>query len=235
MPDELKNIFFARLYGRCRINDEADGDPLRVWDFMSHKFNNALLTAPHQVHGTTVITADNNHSLPLREDADGVFIGSHSKCCGSLRFADCTPVVIAGTKPSPWMLLLHSGFVGTMKNISGKALAEVTGNKDGKVWAWIGPGMSFANYSRNKDDNRTKEALSIFAHKNVAERDGLIYFDVQGQIEHQLEEAEVISRNIFRYYACTFENSDVFYSYRSGDVKKRIFLIGGDTTILNQA
>ncbi len=58
----------------------------------------------------------------------------------SLRFADCCPVVIASDSPEPWMLLLHSGFVGTVKNIVGRSLAGLSGNKpDGRAKG-SGPG-----------------------------------------------------------------------------------------------
>ncbi len=237
MPDALKDVFFAELYTRNKINDRADGDPQKVWSEISHKFGNAKLTAPHQVHGTEVITACGDNALPARFDADGVLIESRNSCCGSLRFADCTPVVIAGLSPLPWMMLLHSGFAGTMKNISASALSRYShrcsnDDKD-NIWAWIGPGMSFANYSRNKDDEKTKEALSIFSRYNCLEKNGHVYFDVQGQIFCQLKEAGLKCDNIFRYDACTFENNDKFYSYRGGDSLCRMFLVGGYTTILN--
>jgi Uncharacterized conserved protein len=89
------------------------------------------LVAPYQVHGTTIIPSSSSFALPLRPEADGVLIDTSSNSMASLRFADCCPVVIAAYSPEPWMLLLHSGFIGTAKNIVGRSLAGLSENKPG--------------------------------------------------------------------------------------------------------
>ena len=96
MPSVLRESFFAKLYARGALNDAAEGDPETVWKALSACYNNRPLVAPRQVHGVNIIEADGGRTLPQRPDADGVFIEDGAHPLASLRFADCTPVVIAG-------------------------------------------------------------------------------------------------------------------------------------------
>ncbi len=234
MPEELKGIFQASMYARGAVMDAADGDPERIWDNMSYNYNNVKLVAPQQIHGTDIISADKEYSLPFRPEADGVLIKENSECLASLRFADCTPVIVSGIDPKPWMLILHSGFVGTMKNITFKSISNLhsqfTPNFKDKIWAWIGPGICRKCYSRKKDDPTTESAMKIFSALNYYEKDNLIYFDIQKQIKEQLIYSCVPCSNIFIFDSCTYCSSDLFYSYRGGDTKRRIFLLAGNTT-----
>ncbi|MCE5201416.1 MAG: polyphenol oxidase family protein [Synergistaceae bacterium] len=234
LPDEIRDVFFASLYGRGWINDAAEGDPLKVWDFMSHNFNNVNLVAPHQVHGTDIIPAERRYSIPLRPEADGVFLNGSSDCFASLRFADCVPAVIAGITPEPWMLLLHSGFSGTVKNIISSGISAVIKHFDtnpaGRMWAWIGPCICKKCYSRRKEDPNTARAVESFSVSNTFESSGLVHFDIQNQIRDQLIESNIAKDSIYMYKSCTLCNRDIFYSYRGGDEKNRIFLLAGNAT-----
>ena len=137
-PDGLDRHFFARMYCRGELMDRAGGGPELIWRSLSSNFNNIKLVAPHQVHGTHVIPADSSFALPLRPEADGVMIVPGSDSLASLRFADCCPVVIASDSPVPWMLMLHSGFAGTAKNIVRSALSSISG--------WYGEAMGKRTY-----------------------------------------------------------------------------------------
>lgn len=168
MPRELEGKFFARLYARGPLNDEALGDPARVWAALSAEYGGRPLAAPHQVHGVNIIEASEREALPLRSEADGIFIGADCRALASLRFADCTPVVIAGAGGEPWMMILHSGFKGTLLNISAAALERFCGGRaGGKIWAWIGPRIGACCYSRRTDDPVTREALAKFSQAGV--------------------------------------------------------------------
>lgn len=233
MPEELKDIFYAKLYCRSSLMDISEGDPVRIWDLMSCNFNNIKLVAPHQVHGTNIINADNKYSLPLRPEADGVYINQNSDCPASLRFADCTPVVVVGLLPEPWMVILHSGFTGTMKNIIHHAIAPLSANLkplSAQTWAWIGPSICKKCYSRRSTDPKTEEAISKFSAVNYYEKEDMIYFDIKNQLVLQLMQTGVPCDNIYKFEACTFCDRDIFYSYRGGDINRRNFLLAGNTT-----
>lgn len=234
MPEELKNVFFASVYCRGELMDSTEGDPEKIWEILSSNFNNTGLVAPYQVHGTQVITSSSSFALPLRPEADGVLIEASSDSMASLRFADCCPVVIASDSPAPWMLLLHSGFVGTVKNIVGRSLAGLYENRPGskseRITAWIGPCICRDCYSRKMEDPSTQNALTVFSPDNYLKKNGMTYFDIRGEIKRQLMQCSVPYDNIYEVESCTCCNNDLYYSYRAGDEKARIFLLGGNTT-----
>lgn len=231
MPSVLRESFFAKLYARGALNDAAEGDPETVWKALSACYNNRPLVAPRQVHGVNIIEADCGQILPQRPDADGVFIEDGAYPLASLRFADCTPVVIAGAAKRPWMAALHSGFKGTLQNIASAAvklaLAKHPGQHPGEMWAWIGPAIGGECYSRRREDPTTELAVRSFAPENVSENSEGFNFDIKGQIARQLIEIGLIYDKIYMYDCCTCCRSDYFYSYRAGDEKKRIFLLAG--------
>lgn len=168
MPRELEGKFFARLYARGPLNDEAEGDPARVWASLAPEYEGRPLVAPHQVHGVKIIEASKCETLPLRSEADGVFIREGDYALASLRFADCAPVVAAHAGEESWMAVLHSGFKGTLQNISAAALERFGGTRgSGKTWAWIGPCIGPCCYSRREDDPATREALAKFSPDSV--------------------------------------------------------------------
>ena len=234
MPEELKFHFKASLYCRGGILDISEGNPEKIWSVMSSNFNNIELVAPHQVHGTKVIPSTSSYALPLRPQADGVLITPSSDSMASLRFADCTPVVLASIYPEPWMLLLHSGFVGTMKNIAGKSLSDLSEKgpllKGEKIWAWIGPCICKDCYSRKIDDPSTQNALKVFSPENYCEKNEMVYFDIRGEIKRALMRCGVPCDNIYETADCTSCRSNFYYSYRAGDERARIFLLAGNTT-----
>ena len=235
-PEQLKAVFFARLYGKGSVCEGRNGEQDKIWQDLSYNYNSMQLVAPKQVHGVNIIPAVKQHALPLREEADGVFIDKSSDCLGSLRFADCTPLVMASSEPAPWLLLLHSGFVGTMKNIAAAGLAYAAKRfcrripADG-VWAWIGPGICGKCYSRKTaGDAITDRALIIFSQENYVKAGEYCFFDIHGQIRRQLLDIGVSPAQTFSCDSCTNCGGEPLYSYRRGDKNNRIFLLAGNAT-----
>ena len=190
MPPILQSAFFSRLYCRGALCDSAEGSPLKTWRQLAPEYGSNKIAAPTQVHGTHIIEAGSAAALPDREEADGILIESGDSALGSLRFADCTPVVIAGIAgDTPWLVMLHSGFQGTLKNICAhaakKVFAKYPMQRPGEIWAWIGPAIGPECYSRKLDDPATAKALAIFQKENILE-DGedsdTCRFDIKGEI-----------------------------------------------------
>ena len=237
MPQQLRRYFFARLYAKGKMNDEAAGDPEKVWRVLAEEYGNVPLVAPLQVHGTNIITADKNNSLPLRPEADGVLLTELSSAFASLRFADCVPVVTAGIAEEPWLYLLHSGFKGTLQNIAAAALSNARqrfGHFDkNRIWAWICPGIGAECYSRRKDDPSAVKASNLFSAESVFEEEEYFRFDLKKEIASQILAFGVPAENIYTFDCCTSCRRDLFYSYRAGDAEKRIFLLAGMPKNLN--
>lgn len=220
---------FVRLFLRSPVMDRAGGDPALSREFISGDFPvTSSLTAPRQVHGTEIVTASKNTSLPQRPSADGVLL-EESGIEGSLRFADCFPVVLGSNFPAPWMALLHSGYKGVVKNIAGQTCSDLfrsRGAIPSKTWAWIGPGISVSHYFRKKGETWTEKGKSSFSPDNMQESKDAIFFDLGAQIRTQLLEAGVQDEMICTIPLCTFRDYDVCYSYRRGDRENRMFLLG---------
>lgn len=231
MPQSLNRYFFASLYARGKMNEEAAGDPEAVWRVLGKRYGRIPLVAPYQVHGTNIIEADKKYSLPLRPEADGISLTKHSSAFASLRFADCAPVVIAGLAEEPWLYILHSGFKGTLQNISSVALKKAESTYSlfdaDNVWAWICPSIGAECYSRRKDDPSAISASDLFSAESVFEEDEFFRFDLKKEIAYQIRAFGVPEDNIYTFDCCTLCRREYFYSYRAGDAEKRIFLLAG--------
>ncbi|MCF0248216.1 MAG: polyphenol oxidase family protein, partial [Synergistes sp.] len=119
----------------------------------------------------------------------------------------------------------------TLQNFAGAAIdyarKKHPDQKPGNIFAWIGPAIGRECYSRKNDDPTTALALKNFAPQNVSAGDALSFFDLKGEIAYRLSESGVERDKIFVYDCCTHCRNDLFYSYRAGDDKKRIFLLAG--------
>lgn len=185
--------------------------------------------SPHQVHGAEIIhVTDENFAgmcLPDRPEADGVLLTT-TKASASLRFADCAPVMLWGRE---WVMILHSGYKGTVLNISGKG-AELVRTLWGdeamsEAHAWVGPCIGREHYCRDIGDEWTQKGLHSFHPANFEERDGegKVYFDLAEEIHAQLLDGGLREENIALSGIDTLTDSRCC-SYRGGDLKDRMTL-----------
>lgn len=178
--------------------------------------------SPHQVHGKSIVVVSDDF-LPERPEADGVLLTSPG-VGASLRFADCAPVLLWG---EGWVMILHSGFKGTVLNISGEGLdlvRRVLG--DGalsEAGAWVGPCIGREHYCRDISDEWTQKGLKTFHRDNYDEAGGKIFFDLAGEIVKYLIIGGIKQENITCSGINTFTNPECF-SYRRGDLKERMTL-----------
>ncbi len=186
------------------------------------------LIAPSQVHGTTILEHTASSCLPFRPQADGVFL-NNGGAEGSLRFADCVPVVVWSLIPTPWILLLHSGFRGTTKNIVGTGLDFVSRKYGSRVLqsssAWIGPHIGACCYSRNLDDPATREGVENLPEEAISLSASSAAFALGKAVFLQLLRGGVSESNILLHSGCTCCEKEAYYSYRGGDIKGRMFLL----------
>ena len=183
---------------------------------------NLPLVMPSQVHDKNIIhVTDENFTrfiLPERPAADGILLTT-SKAQASLRFADCAPVMLWGNN---WAMILHSGYKGTVLNISGAGLKLIDDVKNS--CAWIGPCIGREIYCRDINDEWTRKGLESFHPENYDDKDDKIYFDLAGEIKSQLLEAGLNEKHINLSGINTFTDSRC-YSYRRGDIHERMTLI----------
>ena len=176
--------------------------------------------SPHQVHGSEILRVNDDNfaefCLPERPEADGILLTTE-KASASLRFADCAPVMLWG---NDWVMLLHSGYKGTVLNISGKGLGLVKGEALG---AWVGPCIGCEHYCRDIDDEWTQRGITSFHPENFREREGKIYFDLAGEIRAQLIDGGLSGERIALSGIDTFTDERCC-SYRRGDKTERMTL-----------
>ena len=219
------------------------------------------LIAPRQVHGTKIFdiasvldtsAASAMIDNVMNAEGDGVLFDAHEalelkvskglRVEASLRFADCAPVVVAPSRQwiesgnSPWVLMMHSGYKGTVQNIVEAGLSKVrarwgTAALDG-AWAWVGPCIGGTNYPRDIEE-WTQRGLEVFREANVnrcggkqekQEKQEKIFFDIAGELRLQLMDGGVAKEKITLSGVDTCERTDMCYSYRGGDEVSRMFL-----------
>ncbi|NLB82991.1 MAG: polyphenol oxidase family protein [Synergistaceae bacterium] len=226
--DGQDKLFSIRLFLRGAILDKARGDPARSRESLQEILPSAgPLIAPRQIHGRTILSAPSGGFLPHRREGDGVFLDERG-VEGSLRFADCFPVVLFSEIPEPWILLLHSGFKGTVQDIAGTSCDKVfsRGGRDPeKTWAWIGPGIEKTRYCRTLGEEWTDRGLQIFHPTTVDILSGKAWFDLEGQIRRQILAAGIRKDRICTFPLGTFGQTRLCYSYRRGDLTGRHFLL----------
>lgn len=221
-------LFSIRLFLRGSLLDKSGGDPACSRDALEKILPPAgAHIAPRQVHGRTILSAPAGGFLPDRREGDGVFLDERG-VEGSLRFADCFPVVFFSEIPEPWILLLHSGFKGTVRDIAGSACEKVfsRGGRDPeKTWVWIGPGIEKTRYCRTPGEEWTDRGLEVFHPSTVAIHSGKAWFDLGGQIHRQILAGGVREDRIGILPFGTFGQNRLCYSYRRGDLAGRHFLV----------
>ena len=182
---------------------------------------------PSQVHGDDIIHIHDDNAmsyvLPERPKADGLLLTT-SRVSASIRVADCTPLMLWG---EDWVMILHSGFKGTVLNISRKGLElvnELYGDDAvSESHAWIGPCIGRDDYERDANEEWSIKGMNEFHRENYDVKDEKVYFDLAGEIELQLIECGVDEKNITMTGINTYRNSEC-YSYRRGDIHERMML-----------
>lgn len=216
-----------RFFLRGSLLDQTQGDA----DIMRNRLSPILgkrfpLMAPKQVHETRALKGYLHEFLPYRPAADGVLLTAHEQEA-SLRFADCAPVVVA-SKENRWLLLLHSGYKGTVRNIVGDALTPLIQTYGvsamRSAYAWVGPCIRRDHYPRDTTDEWSQKGLACFAPENTLLKGEKTYFDIPGQILAQLKDCGLQQERIFDIGIDTLDSRAFCYSYRGGDLEDRMFL-----------
>lgn len=220
----------ARLRGRAPVGDAALGDPERWWRGLGYDPKRHPLVAPEQVHGTAVLSGRRVWALPQRPRVDGLEL-DHQDLWGSLRFADCFPVVL---QEAPWgissgrTLLLHAGYRGAVEGIVAQGLKVIAARGGAGALArlrvWIGPGIGPCCYSRHVDDPATRQGYHRFPEAFGGDGERLVSIDIVAMLLQQCDERGISRDAVCVIPFCTACAARDFYSYRRGDARARNFL-----------
>jgi polyphenol oxidase len=164
------------------------------------------LFAAYQVHGRA-ITVVEPHTEP-RPRCDVLVTKSPDKTL-MLRFADCTPVLLADPKRQA-VAAVHAGWRGSAVRAAGaavEALREVFGSRSSDIVAGIGPAIGPCCYTVGQD------VCEAFSDRPQLFSDGKL--DLWEANRQALIEAGVAAENIEVAGVCTRCESDRFFSHRA--------------------
>jgi len=240
----------VRFFLRGPMLDAGDGNAATSRIMLSPLLGEpSRLIAPKQVHGNTILKTAAENAISVESALSGVvpdvegdgilFDAREADKLGleaSLRFADCAPVVVAPSREwvehtgEPWVLMMHSGYKGTVLNIV-RAGLEKARNRYGVsaldgAWAWVGPCVGRDNYPRDHEE-WTQRGLETFRKTNVRSVQEKVFFDIAGELKLQLIDAGITCERVFLSGIDTYERPDLCYSYRNGEPEKRMFLWAG--------
>lgn len=171
-----------------------------------------------QVHGNMIIHVVNEPSsdLPAVGEADGL-ITAIKGIVLVIRSADCVPVFMYDPEKKI-LAAVHSGWKGTMLNISGRCVKEMVylyGSDPGNIRAFILPSIGPEYYVVNED-------VACHFPENTITDNGKIYVDLWEAVESSLKKEGVSKINIFNSRICNRTNHPAFFSHRYGDTGRNL-------------
>ena len=220
----LKHGFFTRLDGlsrkqfrslNCSSSNEDDKKNVngnRLIAIKNLNLNSKKLILIKQTHSSKVIRITKNN-LDKNIEADGVITSLNDVVLGILT-ADCAPIIIYDDE-NKFICNLHSGWKGSLNNISEKAikLFDKYQIKKKNLTAIVGPCLGVKNYEVDKNFQkkfikRNINYTKFFRYKNKKKS----YFNLRALINYQLSELGL--KKIYNINRDTYSSEHLFFSHR---------------------
>ena len=173
---------------------------------------NKKLILVNQIHSSKVVQI-NKLNINKKIEADGVMTSLNNVVLGVLT-ADCAPIFIYDNK-NKFVCCLHSGWKGTLKNISKKAVSLFDKHKISRknLTAIIGPCLNSKNYEvdmtfEKQFLKKSKSYSKFFRKKNQNKA----LFNLRGLINYQLKDLGL--EKIHNVNLDTYANKRLFFSHR---------------------
>jgi len=170
------------------------------------------LFAAYQVHGRSVTVVDSDSAVEPRPRCDVLVTASPDRTL-MLRFADCTPVLLADPKQCV-VAAVHAGWRGSAMRAASaavEALRECFGSRPWDIFAGIGPAIGPCCYTVGDD---VLEAFADRPELFTAENGGQT-LDLRAANQHALIEAGLPAEHIEVAGVCTQCQSQRFFSHRA--------------------
>jgi len=220
----LKHGFFTRLNGLSKKHFQSlncgssnNDDKKNVYANRSIAIKNLNLNKKKlilikQTHSSKVIRITKNN-LDKKIEADGVITSLNDVVLGILT-ADCAPIIIYDDK-NKFVCNLHSGWKGSLNNISQKAIKLFNKYqiKTKNLTAIVGPCLGVKNYEVDKNFQqkfikKNIKYAKFFRYKNKKKS----YFNLRALINYQLSELGL--KKIYNINRNTYSNDNLFFSHR---------------------
>ncbi|MBM4159277.1 MAG: peptidoglycan editing factor PgeF [Ignavibacteria bacterium] len=159
-----------------------------------------------QIHSDNVNYVTESGTI---NDSDGLFTDVKNLFL-TVCIADCYPVFLY--HPAGKIIAcIHSGWKGTFKKISHKAVCRISDYyklNPKKFVAFIGPGISAEHFEVGS------EVAALFEKTFVKNQGGKYFVDLKSQIYNQLIQSGIDGVNIETSGFCTFKENELLHSYR---------------------
>ena len=208
-----------RLVAASLLKDAAsyhspkDANWTRFLSEIKEQFNLESIAFVNQVHGNQVIQAQGHYGDQFLGDADGLI--TNCSRLGLIVFhADCQAGFFYDPVKSV-CALVHAGWRGQLKGIYSNVVEKMTnlyGSKASDIQSAISFGLcqdhsEFVNY-------KTEFPEMLWKYK-----DDRNHFDLKKMTFDQLLELGLVRENVVISNDCTYENPEIFYSYRRDKTK----------------
>jgi len=214
--------FSKNPFNGFNLAEHVNDDPLAVLaNRQQLKSQMSLPQEPvwlHQVHSTTVVNIDNHSNQdPITADASYA-TKSNIVCC--VMTADCLPILICD-KNAHFVMAIHAGWRGLVDGIIENALNQMSMSPD-DILVWLGPAIGANVYEVGN------EVLELFLQQDKTYATGFL---PSARAGHWFMDIYHLARlrfrllgisNIFGGQYCTYQNSELFYSYRRDGVTGRM-------------
>lgn len=194
-------------------------DPKKEKLFSSFlNYQNKPIQYMDQVHKHSV-EAVSSVSPPIK--TTDALISTSNDIVLSAVSADCLPITISKQDGSAFAII-HAGWKGLISGVIQSCISSFTKDKV-HLSAWIGPSISKKYYEVDKvfyDAFLSSDKASLSNFNKI--RSDKWLFSLQGEAHRILKkyDVEVQDSNL-----CTFENQDLFYSYRRNQTNNRLLTI----------
>ena len=209
----LSKLFFEKYSSSI---DEADS----LKAFLESHFGIPILFLD-QVHGSKLVKVNKKHTSLSSLEADAL-LTAESNMALAIKSADCLPLILCSKKRNE-IAAVHVGWKGLQKGIIENTMNSFKSDSD-SIEAWIAPCISRNNYEVGRD------VYDLFTHSDAESKKSFIAKEEKEKWLFGLKE-ECIRRllkydvNIISNRFCTYENNNLFYSYRRGGESSRMITL----------
>lgn len=163
-----------------------------------------------QIHSNKVIEIFSSSDLSSIEQADALFT-KQANIPLAIMTADCLPILLTDTKGSQ-IAAIHGGWRGLAEGIIENTLVYFD-CKPSQIIAWLGPAIGPENFEVGQNVVDAFSDMNInYAHGFKGKGNGKFFADIFFLAKELLNKSGVSF--ISSEQRCTFNESELFYSYR---------------------
>lgn len=211
--------FSPAPYDSLNLGDHVADDPSNVQRNRQQLYSLADLPEMplwlNQTHSTRVIDSQDWH---IGVEADAI-ISEHPRHVCSVLTADCLPLLVCDAQGSQ-VAAIHAGWRGLLNGIIERTVERFHAPKH-DLLVWLGPAIGPSAFEVGQEVyqafvSQQPSAADAFTASN----NGRYYADIYQLARQRLQQCGV--SNIFGGDYCTYDQADLFFSYRRDGVTGRM-------------